>query len=66
MVYRCFTAKKTDYAVEAAAALRDIRGNLRIEAAEGLTIYNRYDVEGVSPELYARAKVTVFSEPPLS
>ena len=64
MVYRCYTAKKKEYAVEAESALKDIRNNLGVTAAETLTIFNRYDVEGITPEIYERAKATVFSEPP--
>ena len=64
MVYRCYTAKKKAYAVEAESALKDIRNNLGVTAAETLTIFNRYDVEGIAPEIYERAKATVFSEPP--
>ena len=56
MVYRCYTAKKKEYAVEAESALKDIRNNLGVTAAETLTIFNRYDVEGITPEIYERAK----------
>jgi phosphoribosylformylglycinamidine synthase len=64
MVFRCYTAKKEAYAVEAANVLSDIRTNLAIRSVNKLRIYNRYDVEGIDKARYELAKTTVFSEPP--
>ena len=64
MVYRCFTEKKPGFDVEARGTLADLRENLGLSGLTGLRIFNRYDVEGIDEALYARAAVTVFSEPP--
>ena len=61
MVYRIFSEKRLS--PEADSLLADLRGFLGIEALAGIRILNRYDVENVSPEVYEKAKRTVFSEP---
>ena len=61
MVYRIFSEKRMS--PEADSLLADLRGFLGIEALAGVRILNRYDVENVSPEVYEKAKHTVFSEP---
>ena len=43
--------------------LGDLRGFLGIESLEGIRILNRYDVEGIDPAVYEKAKHIVFSEP---
>jgi len=62
-VYRCFTEKRPGFDVEAQGVLRDLRGNLGVTAIEKLRLFSRYDIEGVSGEVYARARGIVFSEP---
>ena len=61
MVYRIFSEKRLS--PEADSLLADLRGFLGIEALAGIRILNRYDVENISPEVYEKAKRTVFSEP---
>ena len=61
MVYRIFSEKRLS--PEADSLLADLRGFLGIKALAGIRILNRYDVENVSPEVYEKAKHTVFSEP---
>ena len=63
MVYRIFVEKKETVASEAKALMSEIRTFLGIEALEGLRIINRYDVEGISEELFEQCVDTVFSEP---
>ena len=63
MVCRVYVEKKHAFAVEAEALLMDIRSFLRIERLTGLRLLNRYDVEGISEDLFLRCKTTVFSEP---
>ena len=63
-VYRCYAVKKTGFDSERSALLHDLRELLSISALEGVEIFNRYDVEGISDEAYAAAKKSVFAEPP--
>ncbi len=63
MVYRIFVEKQPVHAVEARALFADIRENLMITSLEEVRLLNRYDVEGISSEVFAKAKSTIFSEP---
>lgn len=65
MVYRIYVEKQPRYAVEAKGILHEVRHLLRIKSVTGLRLLNRYDVEGVPQELFARCVDTVFSEPQL-
>ncbi len=63
MVKRIFVQKKEGYDVEAKGVLADLRENLQISSLEDVIILNRYDVEGISDEVFEKAKNTIFSEP---
>ena len=63
MVKRIFVQKKEGYDVEAKGVLTDLRENLQIYNLENVIILNRYDVEGISEEIFEKAKNTIFSEP---
>lgn len=65
MVYRIYVEKKKQFADEAASLLSDIRSLLMIDSLEELRIFNRYDVENISEELFECCEKTVFSEPQL-
>ena len=65
MVYRIYVEKKKELAGEAKSLLKDIKQLLQINGIESLRIINRYDVEGISKELFDYACNTVFSEPQL-
>ena len=65
MVYRVFVEKKEGVSPECAALLNDCRQFLGIEALERVRVLNRYDAENIAPELFDRARTTVFSEPPV-
>ena len=65
MVYRIYVEKRPEYAVEARGILSEIRHLLRIKSVTGLRLLNRYDVEGISEELFSQCCGTVFSEPQL-
>ena len=65
MVYRVFVEKKKELALEAQALLSDARELLGITALKDLRLFNRYDAENISGELFERAVRTVFSEPQL-
>ena len=62
-IYRIFVCKKKNEAVEAKNILKDIKENLQISSLQGLKIYNRYDVCGITDDEYLQAKNTIFSEP---
>jgi phosphoribosylformylglycinamidine synthase len=64
-VYRVYTEKKSPYAVEAAAQLHEIRHILLIKSVTGVRLLNRYDIEGVSKELFQQCLPVVFYEPQL-
>ncbi len=65
MVYRIFVEKKPELAHEARALKEDIRSLLMIESVTDVRVLNRYDVEGISEELFSKSRSTVFSEPQL-
>lgn len=62
-VRRIFVEKRGTYAVEARNLYNDLHDNLGIEALTDVRIINRYDVSGISDEVYNLAKGTIFSEP---
>ena len=63
MVYRVYVEKKPGLTEEAAALFAEATGLLGIVGLESVRVINRYDVENITPELFERAKTTVFSEP---
>lgn len=63
-VRRIYVEKKNDYAVKARELKQQFRDYLGIKA-EDVRVLVRYDMEGVSEDTYGKAKVTVFSEPPI-
>ena len=65
MVYRIFVEKKKELAGEARSLLSDIRTLLSISSVTDVRVLNRYDVEGISLELFENCKNTIFAEPQL-
>ena len=63
MVYRIYVEKKPGLEAEAKALLGDAKHLLGIERLENVRIFNRYDAENISEELFNSAVNTVFSEP---
>ena len=63
MVSRIYVEKKPGFDVEAQQLLHELRTILGIERLENLRLLNRYDVEGITEELFATCTPTVFSEP---
>ena len=63
MVKRIYVQKRDGFNVEAKGLLEDIKENLLISELEDVIVLNRYDVEGISDEVFELAKNTVFSEP---
>ena len=62
-VKRIYVKKKDGFNVEAKGLLADLKENLQMENLENIQIYNRYDVSGISDEVFEKAKNTIFSEP---
>ena len=65
MVYRVFVEKKEGLDNEARALLNEAKNLLGIAALENVRLFNRYDAENITPELFGYAVQTVFSEPQL-
>ena len=62
-VFRCFTEKREGFNGEARAVLTDLRDFLGIRGLKSVRILCRYDVEGITENIYRYARNTVFSEP---
>lgn len=65
MVYRVYVEKKKEYAKEAEDLKKEIQTLLQITALEDIRILYRYDVQGITKELFDFSVQTVFSEPQL-
>ncbi len=65
MVYRIYVEKKPGLQNEAVALLSDLRGLLYLQNLTDLRMFNRYDVESISEELFRASVDTIFSEPQL-
>ena len=63
MVQRIYVEKKDGYNGEAKDLSHELRHMLGIAGLEKLRIINRYDVEGITDELFHECIPTVFSEP---
>ncbi|MEG1875699.1 MAG: phosphoribosylformylglycinamidine synthase, partial [Angelakisella sp.] len=62
-VYRIYTEKKAGFDIEAKGLLAELKTLLGMDSLTGLRVLNRYDVEGISRELFDSCVTTVFSEP---
>ena len=65
MVYRIFVEKKPGLDNEAKALLSEAKNLLGITALTDVRLFNRYDAENITEELFGYAVQTVFSEPQL-
>ena len=65
MVYRVYVEKKPGFDGEAQGLLNELTGLVGIQGLTNLRLLNRYDVEGISRELFEACLPTVFSEPPV-
>ena len=63
MVYRIYVEKKQGNDIEAKALQNELVTLLGVKNLTGLRLLNRYDVEGISQELFEQCRDTVFSEP---
>ncbi len=65
MVYRIYVEKKKGLENEAKGLLSEAKNLLGIENLKDIRIFNRYDAENITQELFDYAVKTVFSEPQL-
>ena len=65
MVYRIFVEKKAGLDNEAKGLLNEAKNLLGIENIGDIRLFNRYDAENITEELFDYAVKTVFSEPQL-
>ena len=63
MVNRVYAEKKDGFDVEAATLAKEFQDQLGIKGLKKIRILNRYDVEGISQDVYQQAKTIIFSEP---
>lgn len=63
-VRRVYAEKKPAFAVAAKSLKHEIRHYLGVSGVTDVRELIRYDVENISDEIFEKAKITVFSEPP--
>lgn len=63
MVLRVYVQRKPGFKGEATSLLKEIQDLLGITELHHIDLINRYDVEGISEELFKSCIPTVFSEP---
>mgnify|MGYP000837841694 FL=1 len=61
MVSRVYVEKKPGFDVEASQLTHELKTILGITGLEAVRLINRYDVEGISDELFATCVPTVLS-----
>ena len=64
-VKRLLVEKREGFDLEAKALMKDLKDSLHIDCIDDLRLLNRYDIEGLSDEIYDSASKTIFSEPNL-
>ncbi len=65
MVYRVYVEKKPGFDSRTGSLKKELSDVLGISGISSIRILNRYDVEGISEDLFSKAVTTVFSEPPV-
>ncbi|MBQ9485618.1 MAG: phosphoribosylformylglycinamidine synthase, partial [Clostridia bacterium] len=63
MVFRVFVEKKKGLDNEAKGVFNELKNTLNIVGLKDVRLFNRYDAENITQELFADAVKTVFSEP---
>lgn len=63
-IKRVYVRKKEGFRQEEERLTKEF-GEFLGSRIRGVAVYHRYDVEGLSPEEYEKARITVFSEPPV-
>lgn len=62
-MHRLFVEKTTPFANESAHLIADLRNNLAIESIKSARIVQRYDLDGLTKEEFAKATQLILSEP---
>ena len=62
-VYRCFVEKKEEYATDAMSVKDNLETVFRNGEIRGVRVFNRYDIEGIEPADWDKAKTGILSEP---
>ncbi|MFU0464061.1 phosphoribosylformylglycinamidine synthase [Gardnerella vaginalis] len=65
MVFRVYVEKRSGFDIKAQHLNHELKEILGINSLRSTRIINRYDVEGISKELFNTAIKTVLSEPPV-
>ncbi len=65
MVLRVFVEKKPGLANEANALLNELRTLVGITALTSVRVFNRYDLDNISEDIFSRSVTSVLSEPQL-
>ncbi len=62
-VFRSYTEKKSSFRADCERLRTDLANELGIRAVESVRIVNRYDIEGIEPNLLETVRTKVFGEP---
>ena len=65
MVKRVYVEKKKEFAVKAKELYEEIQNFVGIKSMTGLRYLIRYDIEDIRDDIYRKACISVFSEPPV-
>ncbi len=63
MVFRIYVEKKPGFDVQDQQLAHELTSIVEIKSLKSLRVLNRYDVEGISEDLFTQCIPTVFSEP---
>ena len=64
-VKRILVEKRKGFDLEAKALKKDLVESLHIDTIEEIRVLNRYDIEGISDDVYENSAQSIFSEPNL-
>jgi phosphoribosylformylglycinamidine synthase len=62
-VRRLYVEKKNGFDIEASHLYRDLKDNLNLKGLQNVRVINRYDISGISDDIFKKARDTIFSEP---
>ena len=63
MIFRAYVEKKEDYQEESKKVLSELKENWGLKSLVDLSIFLRYDVEGIAEDLWCRSVENVLSDP---
>ncbi len=62
-VRQMFVEKKDSFDIEAKGLLSELKQSFNLKNLNNVRVLNRYQMEGVDEEVYAKSKFTIFAEP---